>query len=224
MVSGLELTVYDLVVIAIFAFFMARGIWVGLLGQVTVIVALYVGYIVAGQYHDRLFPFLRGVSENPQIVFLLAYGILFACTYVVTMLAGKGLTRVVSLTIAGWFDKVLGALFGAVKALILAILLHMLLTTFLSPDSPLLRKGQLYPYLSQATALFQQLIKDEKVRRAFDKKGPPGPGQIPAPLPTPAPKPVEKTADKPAQKPVEKIAPPAPAPPEPPAPEKPASP
>lgn len=212
MVSGLELTGYDLVVIAIFAFFMARGIWVGLLGQVTVIVALYVGYVVAGQYHDRLFPFLRGVSENPQIVFLLDYGILFACTYVVTMLAGKGLTKVVSLTIAGWFDKVLGALFGAVKALILAILLHMLLTTFLSPDSPLLRKGQLYPYLSQATTFFQQLIKDEKVRQAFQKQGPATPSQMKVPLPTPAPKPAEKTAA------------PVPTPAEQPAKEKPAAP
>jgi membrane protein required for colicin V production len=202
MVSGLELTGYDLVIIAIFAFFMARGIWVGLLGQVTVIVALYVSYIVAGQYHDRLFPFLRGVSENPQIVFLLAYGILFACTYVITMLAGKGLTKVVNLTIAGWFDKVLGALFGAVKALILAILLHMLLTTFLSPESPLLRKGQLYPYLSQATILFQQVIKDDKVRQAFQKKGPIIPGQMTEPLPPPAPKPTEKSAT-PAPTPVE---------------------
>jgi len=216
MVSGLELTGYDLVIIAIFAFFMARGIWVGLLGQVTVIVALYVSYIVAGQYHDRLFPFLRGVSENPQIVFLLAYGILFACTYVITMLAGKGLTRVVSLTIAGWFDKVLGALFGAVKALILAILLHMLLTTFLSPDSPLLRKGQIYPYLSQATTFFQQLIKDEKVRQAFEEKGPASPGQITGALPTPIPKPTEKSAEKPAT--------PAPTPAEQPSKEKPAIP
>jgi membrane protein required for colicin V production len=212
MVSGLELTGYDLVIIAIFAFFMARGIWVGLLGQVTVIVALYVSYIVAGQYHDRLFPFLRGVSENPQIVFLLAYGILFACTYVITMLAGKGLTRVVNLTIAGWFDKVLGALFGAVKALILAILLHMLLTTFLSQESPLLRKGQIYPYLSQATLLFQQVIKDDTVRQAFQKKGPTLPGQMTTPLPTSAPKPAEKPAT------------PAPAPAEQPAKEKPATP
>jgi len=216
MVSGLELTGYDLVIIVIFAFFMARGIWVGLLGQVTVIVALYVSYIVAGQYHDRLFPFLRGVSENPQIVFLLDYGILFACTYVLSMLAGKGLTRVVSLTIAGWFDKVLGALFGAVKALILAILLHMLLTTFLSPDSPLLRKGQIYPYLSQATTLFQQLIKDEKVRQAFEEKGPASPGQITGALPTPTPKPTEKSAEKPAT--------PAPTPAEQPSKEKPAIP
>lgn len=193
--SGLELTAYDLVIIAIFTLFTARGIWVGLLGQLTVIVALYVGYIVAGQYHDRLFPFLRGVSENPQFVFLLAYGILFACTYVITMLAGKALTRVVNLTIAGWFDKILGAVFGAVKALILAILLHMLLTAFLPPDAPLLRKCQVCPYLSQATTLFQQLIRDEKVRQAFQKKGPPPPAPAVKPAnPPPAP------ADHPAEK------------------------
>jgi membrane protein required for colicin V production len=177
---GLNMTAYDLVIVAIFVFFMARGIWVGLLGQVTVIVALYVGYLVSGQYHDKLFPFLRGVSANPQVVFLLAYAILFACTYVLTMLVGKALTGVMQLTIAGWFDKVLGAIFGAVKALILAILLHMLLTTFLPPDTPMLRQGQFCPYLSQALTLSQQMIKDDKVRQAFQKKIPAIPDQVKA--------------------------------------------
>lgn len=213
--SGLELTAYDLVIIAIFALFTARGIWVGLLGQVTVIVALYVGYIVAGQYHDRLFPFLRGVSENPQVVFLLAYGILFACTYVITMLAGKALTKVVNLTIAGWFDKVLGAVFGGFKALILAILLHMLLTAFLAPDTPLLRKCQLCPYLSQATTLFQQLIKDEQVRQAFQKKVPAP--SVPAATPAPPAKPAAPAATPTNQETEKKTTPePPPAQPSPP--------
>lgn len=199
---GLNMTGYDLVIAAIFVFFMARGIWVGLLRQVTVIVALYVGYLVAGQYHDRLFPFLRGVSENPQIVFLLAYAILFACTYVLTMLLGKALTGVVQLTIAGWFDKVLGAVFGAVKALILAILLHMLLTTFLAPDAPLLRQCHLCPYLTQAMILFQQVIKDDKVRQAFQKKEPAISDQIIAPAPVPAVKtvPVSPSVEQPPEK------------------------
>ncbi|MEK6202237.1 MAG: CvpA family protein [Desulfobulbaceae bacterium] len=182
---GIDLTIYDLVITAIFVFFMVRGIWVGFLNQVTVIVALYVGYLVSGQYHDKLFPFLRGVSENPQIVFLLAYAIVFACTYVLTMLLGKALTGVVNLTIAGWFDKVLGAIFGAVKALILAILLHMLLTTFLAADTPMLRQCKLCPYLTEAMNLFQQLIKDEKVRQAFEKKRPAIPEQTVAPSAAP---------------------------------------
>jgi membrane protein required for colicin V production len=172
MVPGLNMNGYDLLIAAIFVFFMARGIWVGLLHQITVVIALYIGYLVAGQYHDRLFPFLRGVSENPQVVFLLAYAIVFAVTYVATMFVGKGLTRVVQLTIAGWFDKVMGALFGTVKAVFIVILLHMLMTTFVSSDASFLQTSQLCPYLSQATVFFQQLIKDEKVRKAFHKKEP----------------------------------------------------
>jgi membrane protein required for colicin V production len=201
---GLNMTAYDLVIVAIFVFFMARGIWVGLLGQLTVIVALYVGYLVSGQYHDKLFPFLRGVSANPQVVFLLAYAILFACTYVLTMLAGKALTGVMQLTIAGWFDKLLGAVFGAVKALILAILLHMLLTAFLAPDTPLLRQCQLCPYLSQALVWSQQMIKDDKVRQAFQKKMPAIPDQLKARPAVPA---------QPVVKPVVPVTPPTEQPP-----------
>lgn len=202
---GVDMMAYDLVIVAIFIFFVARGIWVGLLGQVTVIVALYVGYLVAGQYHDKLFPFLRGVSENPQIIFLLAYAILFACTYVLIMLVGKALTGVVQLTIAGWFDKLLGAIFGAVKALIITVVLHMLLTTFLAQDTPMLRQCRLCPYLSEALTMSQQLIKDDKVRQAFQKKMPAIPDQV---KPHPAVRPV-------------KLAPPAePASPEPPPVEK----
>ena len=208
---GLNMTAYDLVIVAIFIFFMARGIWVGLLGQVTVIVALYVGYLVSGQYHDKLFPFLRGVSANPQVVFLLAYAILFACTYVLTMLAGKALTGVMQLTIAGWFDKVLGAIFGAVKALILAILLHMLLTTFLPPDAPILRQGQLCPYLSQALTWSQQMIKDDKVRQAFQKKMPAIPDQVKAHPAVPLLKPAAPAAS-PEESPPVKNSPVEPAP------------
>ena len=208
---GVDMTAYDLVIVAIFIFFVARGIWVGLLGQVTVIVALYVGYLVAGQYHDKLFPFLRGVSENPQIVFLLAYAILFACTYVLIMLVGKALTGVVQLTIAGWFDKLLGAVFGAVKALIITILLHMLLTTFLAQDTPMLRQCRLCPYLAEALTMSQELIKDDKVRQAFQKKMPAIPDQVkphPAVRPVkpappvesalPEPQPAEKNPGEPA--------------------------
>lgn len=202
---GVDMTAYDLVIVAIFIFFVARGIWVGLLGQVTVIVALYVGYLVAGQYHDKLFPFLRGVSENPQIIFLLAYAILFACTYVLIMLVGKALTGVVQLTIAGWFDKLLGAVFGAVKALIITVVLHMLLTTFLAQDTPMLRQCRLCPSLAEALTMSQQLIKDDKVRQAFQKKMPAIPDQVkphPAVRPVKPAPPVEPASPEPP--PVEK--------------------
>lgn len=181
--GGINMSGYDVVIAAIFVFFMARGLWVGFLRQLTVVIALYVSYVVAGGYHDRLFPFMRGFSENRQVVFLLDYAVLFACTYVLVMLAGKALAYVVQLTIAGWFDRVLGALFGGIKALFIVVLAHMAVTLVLDADSPVLKKSQLSPYLSQVMGRFQKVVEDEKLLEAMKKKGPAIPGGMLPPVP-----------------------------------------
>ncbi|MBU0961513.1 MAG: CvpA family protein, partial [Proteobacteria bacterium] len=148
------------------------GFWVGFLRQITVLVALLVGYVIAGQYHDKLFPFLRGVTDNPHAIFWTSYAILFAFTYVVTMIAGKGLARVVELTVAGWFDKILGGALGVIKGGILVILLNMVLTGVLAPENPMIRSCRLCPYVKQATEVFRSLIKDDKMRESFLQKEP----------------------------------------------------
>lgn len=172
MANGFHLTGYDFVIIAMLLLFTIRGLWVGFLRQVTVLVALLAGYVIAGQYHDRLFPFLRGVTENPQAVFWSSYAILFALVYVVTMLLGKGLARVVELTVAGWFDKVVGGVLGFVKGGILVVLLNMVLTGVLAPENTMVRSCQLCPYVKQVTESFRGMIKDEKMRQAFLQKEP----------------------------------------------------
>ncbi len=168
--STFHLTGYDFVIIALMLLFIARGLWVGFLRQITVLVALVVGYVIAGQYHDKLFPFLRGVTDNPHAVFWTSYAILFGVTYVLTMLFGKGLARVVELTIAGWFDKLLGGVLGAVKAVVVIALLNMVLNGVLAPENPLIRNCLLCPYVKQVTDSFRELIKDENVRKAFTQK------------------------------------------------------
>ncbi|MEN8200447.1 MAG: CvpA family protein [Thermodesulfobacteriota bacterium] len=170
--SVFNLTSYDFVIIALLLLFLARGLWVGFLRQVTVLIALVVGFVIAGQYHDKLSPFLRGITDNPHAVFWTAYAILFAFTYVLTMLLGKGLAKVVELTVAGWFDKLLGGVLGIVKGGVLIILLNMVLTTVVAPENSMLRDCQLCPYVKQATDSFRGLIKDEKMRGAFLQKEP----------------------------------------------------
>lgn len=168
--SAFHFTGYDFVIIALLLLFTARGLWVGFLRQVTVLVALVVGYVIAGQYHDKLFPFLRGLTDNPHAVFWTSYAILFALTYVLTMLFGKGLARVVELTIAGWFDKLLGGVLGVVKGIVLIALLNMVLNGVLAPENPLIRSCLLCPYVKQVTNSFRDLIKDKDVRKAFTQK------------------------------------------------------
>jgi len=170
--SAFHMTGFDFVIIALLFLFVIRGLWIGFLRQITTLVALLVGYVIAGQYHDKLFPFLRGLTDDAHIVFWSSYLILFGITYVVTMLFGKGLAKVVELTIAGWFDKMLGGVLGVVKAGVLIVLLNMVLSGVLAPENTMLRNCQFCPYVSQATEYFRSLIKDDALREAFSQKKP----------------------------------------------------
>jgi membrane protein required for colicin V production len=166
------LTPYDMVILGLFAVLIGRGIWLGLLKQVTGLFALYLGYFAASQYHGVIFPVLKDVSDNPKVVFLTSYVLLFVVTYVAVMLIGKVLGYVLSLTITSWFDKILGGLVGFAKALILAVMLHMILGTVLAPENQMLRACMTCDALNDAASFTRTFIRDENVRQSLLQQEP----------------------------------------------------
>jgi len=167
-----SLTAYDMVILGLFAVLIARGIWLGFLKQVTGLIALYLGYYVASQYHGVIFPVLKNVSDNPKVIFLTSYVILFVVTYIVIMLIGKGMGYVLSLTITSWFDKLLGGFVGCAKAMILAVLLHMILGTVLAPENQMLRACMTCDSLNDACDFTRKFIRDDNVRQSLLQQEP----------------------------------------------------
>lgn len=170
--DSLQLSAYDFVIAGIVLLLFFRGVWLGMLGQVVPLLALYVGYVVAGRYHEQLFPFLQEVSDSPKVVFLAAYVITFGATYIVAFLLGRGLGKVIQVTITPWFDRILGAFLGLAKALIVVILIHMLLGTLMAPDNEMLRSCRSCPTLNKMSDLTREIIKDEDIREALRHKQP----------------------------------------------------
>lgn len=169
---GANLSFYDLLVLGLLLLLVVRGLWLGFLRQIIGLIALYFGYIVASQYHDRLFPFLRDLSGNPKVVFFAAYALLFAATYIVAVLAGKGLNYVIKVTMAGWFDRLLGGVLGLAKGILLVVLMHMVLGTVLAPENQLLRNCETCDELNAATGLALELIRNEEARKALMQQVP----------------------------------------------------
>ncbi len=165
-------TVYDIVILVIVLLFLVRGLWVGALRQITVFLALYIGYIVASQYHQEIFPMLEKVSDNPKVIFLTSYVLLFLVTYLIVLLLGKLLKMVVDLSLAGWFDRLLGGVIGILKAAIIVVLLHILLGTVLAPENTMLRKCSLCPYLNTVSSFTRNIIRDPKARKALLQQAP----------------------------------------------------
>jgi membrane protein required for colicin V production len=169
---GSNLTFYDLLVLGLLLLLVARGLWVGFLKQIISLVALYFGYIVASQYHDRLFPFLRDLSGNPKVVFFASYALVFVATYILAVFAGKGLHYVVKVTMAGWFDHLLGGFLGLAKGVLLIVLMHMVLGTVLAPENELLRSCETCDELNAATGLALELVSNEEARNALMQQVP----------------------------------------------------
>lgn len=172
METGIVLTGYDFVVIGLAVLFIVRGLWLGLLKQVTGLLALCLGYYFASQYHDRLFPFLKDLSDNPKVIFITSVVILFIATFVIVLLIGKGLSYVIDITFSKWFDKLLGTLFGALKAGIVIILLHLILGSILAPENTMLRECQTCDALNTAADYARLIIRDEEVRQSLMQQTP----------------------------------------------------
>ena len=169
---GANFTTYDFMVLGALLLLVSRGLWLGFLRQIIGLVALYFGYIFASQYHDKLFPFLRDFSSNPKVIFLCSYALLFIGTYILAMLLGKGLGYVIQITMAGWFDRLLGGVLGLAKGLLLVVLVHMLLGAFLAPESQVLRTCETCDELNAASNVARELIRNEDARKALMQQAP----------------------------------------------------
>lgn len=169
---GLNFTIYDFVVVGILLFFLARGIWVGFLRQMTGLVALYFGYFAASRYHDRLFPFLRDISDNQTVVFLITYFVLFIATFLIVMLLGKILQYGVQITFTQLFDKFLGGVVGLAQGIICVVIIHLVLGTLLAPESQTLRTCVTCSTVDEVAEFSRRVISDPELREALKQQAP----------------------------------------------------
>jgi len=170
--ESLQLSGYDFVVLGIFLLFIARGMWLGLLKQVVPLLALYLGYFAASRYHDELLPFLSDFSDNGRVVFIAAYVILFIASYVAAALLGKVVAKLIQITITPWFDRILGAVLGFAKALILVVLGHMIIGAVASPENKMLQSCMTCPTLNELADTTREIIKDDRIKEALKQQKP----------------------------------------------------
>jgi len=172
MISIGDLTSFDSIIALLFLIFIVRGVWIGFMRQLAAFLALVGSYWLAGRYSGELIPYVKQFVENPKIVFLASFAVLFLVSAVMFILAGKVLRRVMEISLLGWFDRFLGLLLGCVKAAVLSVLLYMVLASTLSASNTMLSKSMSAPYLKHGVEVVRTIIHDRKLREQFVPKEP----------------------------------------------------
>lgn len=162
----------DFGVIAIILIFLVRGIWVGFIRQLASLAALILGYIFAGRYYEQISPYLSSLISSPQLRFLVTYVLLFLVVFGGVLVLGFLLKKVVSLSLLGWFDRFLGAIFGLVKAVLISTVCFMVLSGLLAEANPLLNGSFAAPYLAKSSGVLLSLVRDHNLRSLLLPKNP----------------------------------------------------
>lgn len=165
------MTALDIGVIVVSVLFLVRGVWIGFVRQIAFLLALFLGYIAAGTYYPSWSQYLSRIG-NPQLRFLVTYALLFFGTYVLIMGLGLGLKKVMHVSFLGWFDRMMGGIFGLAKAVFLSTMVFMALTGIFSSSSVFIQKSFLGQYLTISAQWMTSIIKDRDLQQELLPKKP----------------------------------------------------
>ena len=164
------MNIFDIIIAALLLFAFVRGFMKGLFAEVASLVAIIAGVYVAIHYAHHLEFYLLNsdsISWSDETNSIVAFAITFLAVVIVVIFIGKTLTKIADIAALGMLNKLLGAIFGALK---IALILSVIFTFFgrLNNTIPFLKQevldeSLLYSPIKQiAPALFPSIIKEDE--------------------------------------------------------------
>lgn len=111
----------DYVVLGVFAFSIGWGIWRGLVREVMSLVGWVIAFLAANLFAAPLAEQLPASISRPEYRTLFAFVVIFFLAVIVMTLASIWLAKVMHAAGLGSVDRVFGALFGLLRALIIVL-------------------------------------------------------------------------------------------------------
>lgn len=154
---------FDMIAVAILAFCVIRGIFRGLIKEVSSIVGVLAGFYAAYTYYGNLADLLAGWISNESYLHILSFLILFCLVFFVVSIIGVVIKYVLNIAFMGWFDRTCGAAFGLVKGILIVSMLFIIFTAFLPQGAPLVKNSVLAPRVNQISEKMIKVVpKDMK--------------------------------------------------------------
>ena len=161
---------FDMAIIVVLGYCIIRGIFRGLIKEVSSIAGLAAGFYVAYSYHGSVAPLFSTWITEPAYLKITSFVLLFCSVFLTIALIGILIRFVIKLVLLGVVDRVLGGVFGALKAVLVVSFAYILLITFLPVGGvSVVSSSKLAPQINTiARGIIQVVPKD--VRNSYHKK------------------------------------------------------
>lgn len=160
---------FDITVIVILGYCLIRGIFRGLVKELSSIIGVFGGFYAAYTYYPIIAKPLSKWIANTGYLNLLSFMIIFCGVFIIISILGIIINYLLKIVFLGWLDRVSGAMFGAVKGILIVSVLLIALTAFLPKGTPVIKDSLLSPYVTLVSEKMAKVISKD-MNQAFSTK------------------------------------------------------
>ncbi|NWF54152.1 MAG: CvpA family protein [Syntrophaceae bacterium] len=150
----------DIIFLALIGISVIYSLIRGLIREIFSFLAIILGFFGASYGYSRAAEWLKGWVDQETVAHILGFAILFLLIALGVSLLGKLLSKVVHKGGLGWADRMGGAAFGLLKAILLIAIILLVLTAFLPPKSKLLLESKISPAVVSITRGLSFLVPE----------------------------------------------------------------
>jgi membrane protein required for colicin V production len=159
----------DIIFLVIIAASVIYSLVKGLTREIFPFLAVILGFFGASYGYSRVAEWLKGWVEKETAAQILGFAVLFLVVAVAVILVGRLLSRLIHKGGLGWADRMGGAAFGLLKAVLLIAIILLVLTAFLPPKSQILRESKISP-IALTIARGLSFLVPEKFHKLYAEK------------------------------------------------------
>ena len=160
---------FDIIVVVILSFCVIRGVFRGLIKELSSIIGVLGGYYFAYSYYMVLAKFLSRWISNTSYLNILSFLIIFSGILILIGIIGVVIKYVLKIAYMGWIDRICGAGFGITKGILIVSVLLITLTAFLPRNTPVIKNSSLAPYVTMISENMAKIISPV-MKRDFKSK------------------------------------------------------
>ncbi|MBC8213496.1 MAG: CvpA family protein [Candidatus Marinimicrobia bacterium] len=121
-----------LVILALFTFFGAKR---GFISEVSRIIGLIAGFVLANQFHNEANQFLQQWISNESVCNVISYLAIFIVVVFAVSIIASILQKFFEFILLGWLNRLLGLLLGFIKGMLIVSVLIFVIEAFPTTDS-----------------------------------------------------------------------------------------
>ena len=162
---------FDILIVVILGYSLVRGLFRGLVKEVSSIIGVLGGFYAAYTYYMVVGRLLAGIIKNTAYLNILSFLVIFCGVFIVVSLLGVVIKYLLNIAFLGWVDRLGGFCFGIIKGVLIVAVLFITFTTFLPKRTPLIKNSVLSPHVSWVSEKMAKVVSKEMKREFWTKLG-----------------------------------------------------